>query len=265
MTRRHPGATSSMLLAGLATALIGALAPAAAGAAPQEEERQIRREIVVLGPNPVHSRMIHEHLTDRGYLGVELLALTPELREHFGASRLSGVLVARVEEASPAAAAGMAVGDVITSVDGEPVGSTGQLARRVGLRREGDEVELGLVRDRRSLTLRVTLSQSQRRQVEIGQFLWPEHGPRAIGFDPQRIAGGLVVDPDSVERVITIDPETINESVRELLDRLDAESGLPGAARLDLEQRRRLEQRIAELEQRLLDLERQLRQRHQDD
>ena len=45
-----------------------------------------------------------------GYLGVELVDLTPELREHFGAPRDVGVMVGRVEPGSPAARAGLEVG-----------------------------------------------------------------------------------------------------------------------------------------------------------
>jgi hypothetical protein len=225
-------------------------------AAPQVEERQIHREVVVVGSQPAHRRMILEQLADRGYLGVQLLNLTPELRTHFGAPEESGILVSRVVPESPAAVAGVAVGDVITSADGEPLSATSQLVGRIGHRQEGDEVELGIVRDHLSLTLRATLTQSERRQVEVGQFVWrsTDEGP-------------LVVDlgPESIERVINVDPETINESVSQLLKRIEAQGGMPGRLRLEDEQREQLEKRIAELEERLHEMERQLHQRHRND
>ena len=252
------------LAAAVASLLTTALLPPRALALPQEEERQIRREIVVVGSQPAHRRLIHEKLANRGYLGVSLLGLTPELRQHFGASRQSGVLVSRVDKGSPAEAAGVAVGDVITSVDGEPVRATSQLVGRIGLRQEGDEVELGIVRDRAERTLTATLALSERRQVEIGQFVWHEEGPFVVDIDPETIGKGLVVDPGQIERVIAIDPETVNDSVSRLLERIKAEGGLPGIVQLDLEQRKALEKRIAELEDRLLEMERQLRRRIDD-
>ena len=262
---RKPTRWAAPTLAAAVTGLLTtALLPPRALASPQEEEQQIRREIVVVGSQPAHRRLIHEKLASRGYLGVSLLGLTPELRQHFGASRQSGVLVSRVEKDSPAEAAGVAVGDVITSVGGEPVRTTSQLVGRIGSRQEGDEVELGIVRDRAERTLRATLTQSERRQVEIGQFVWHDQGPFIVDIDPEVIGKGLVVDPEKIERVIAIDPETVNDSVSQLLERIRAEGGVPGIVRLDLEQRQALEQRIAELEERLLEMERQLRQRIHD-
>ena len=229
--------------------LLTALLPINVAAAPQAEEHRIHREVVVVGSQPAHRRVILDQLANRGYLGVHLLNLTPELRRHFGAPEESGVLVSRVAPDSPAAAAGVAVGDVITSADGEPLSATSQLVGRVGHRHEGDEIELGIVRDRSSLTLHATLSQSERRQVEVGQFVWQsgEEGP--FVFD---------LGPEAIERVITVDPETINESVSQLLERIKAQGGMPGRLRLEGEQRKQLEKRLADLEERLREMERQL-------
>ncbi len=66
-----------------------------------------------------------------GYLGVRSIEMTPELRQHFGAPKDAGVLVGTVEPESPAAKAGIQVGDILTAVDGEGVGSTRALSRSV--------------------------------------------------------------------------------------------------------------------------------------
>lgn len=246
----------------LASCLLWPALPAAAAAAPQPAERQIHREVVVLGAQPGQRRVVLEHLARRTHLGVHLLDLTPELRRHFGAPEGGGVLVSRVAPDSPAADAGVAVGDLIVSADGAPLRSASQLVGRVGLREAGDEIVLDLVRDKSPLTLRVTLEQSERQQVEIGQFLWhgEDDGPVVLGLGGEGLSG-LTVDPEAFEGVIAIDPETINESVSRLLARLEARGETSGGLRLDGEQRRRLEQRIAELEERLRELERQLQRR----
>ena len=254
------------VMAPLLASCLPLLLPAAAAAAPQAEKRQLHREVVVLGSQPEQRRMILENLAKRTYLGVHLIELTPELRRHFGAPEDSGVMVSRVTPVSPAAAAGVMVGDLIVSADGAPLRSTSQLVGRVGLRQAGDEIELGLVRDKDPITLRATLEKSERRQVELGQFLWRGEGdgPVVLGLGGEGLTG-LTVDAGAFEGVIAIDPETINESVSRLLARLEARGETPGALRLDGEQRRRLEQRIEQLEERLRELERQLRQRRSDE
>jgi membrane-associated protease RseP (regulator of RpoE activity) len=209
-----------------------------------------------MGKQPAHRRLILDQLANRGYLGVQLLNLTPELRRHFGASEENGVLVSRVVADSPAAAAGVAVGDVVISLDDEPLSTTSQLVGRIGRRQDGAEVELAIVRERSPLTLRVTLTQTERRQVEVGQFVWKSGDEGPVVFD-------LV--PESIERVIAVDPETINESVSQLLQRLEAEGGAPRRLHIDMEQRRLLEERIAELEKRLREMERLLLRRQSDD
>ena len=82
----------------------------------------------------------------RGFLGVGLKELTPELQTHFGAPEGSGVLVGSVSDDSPAAAAGVRVGDVITAVDGLAVDSIRELRREIR-HRPGDSVAIELYRD----------------------------------------------------------------------------------------------------------------------
>src|SRR5690349_20519389 len=63
----------------------------------------------------------------RAWLGVSLLDLSDELREHFGASRESGVMVESVADGSPADKAGVRVGDIIVAIDGKDVKSSSDL------------------------------------------------------------------------------------------------------------------------------------------
>ena len=247
--------TGSAALTVLAAISLTLLAPEPGVAAPQQEDALIRREVVVVGSKPVHRRVILDRIADRGYLGVQLLTLTPELRRHLGAPEGSGVLVSRVVEDSPAAAAGITVGDVIIAAGGEPVSSPGQLVGRVGHHREGDEIELELVRDGAPLALRATLAQSARRQVELGQFVWRTSGDE----EP------LVLDlgSETIERVIAVDPATINESVRGLLQRLEDQGRGPAPLELDDEQRRaELQSRIQSLQVVVSEKSRQLEEYH---
>jgi membrane-associated protease RseP (regulator of RpoE activity) len=91
----------------------------------------------------------------RGRIGLQVQPMTPELREHMKAPKEAGVLVVRVEEDMPAAAAGVRVGDVVTGAGGEAVDSPHDLIARVAQVPEGEKVTLELVRDGRAMKVEV--------------------------------------------------------------------------------------------------------------
>jgi C-terminal processing protease CtpA/Prc len=107
------------------------------------------------------------------FMGVRLIGITGELRAHYGAPKDAGVLVAEVEAASPAARAGIEVGDVLTSVDADPVTSIGDVSRVVRRKKAGETVEVELVRGRSSRKVTVTLEERKSREHEID--LGPMH------------------------------------------------------------------------------------------
>jgi membrane-associated protease RseP (regulator of RpoE activity) len=82
-----------------------------------------------------------------GFLGVGLTDLSSDLKTHFGVPDDTGVMVSNVVPDSPAAKAGIQVGDIISSVDGEDIKSGGKLARAVRSREAGESVELEIWRD----------------------------------------------------------------------------------------------------------------------
>ena len=85
-------------------------------------------------------------------LGARLQPLTGQLAEYFGAKE--GVLVSSVEEDSAAAKAGLKAGDVITSVNGRSVNDPGDVRQEIREADEGKEVQIGVVRDRKPLSLK---------------------------------------------------------------------------------------------------------------
>ena len=88
-----------------------------------------------------------------GFLGVGLTEMTPELRGHFGVPEDSGVLISKVVAGSPAAAAGLAVGDIVTRVDGEEVASGHQLAHAIRSKEAGETATLEVWRNGEVRTL----------------------------------------------------------------------------------------------------------------
>lgn len=143
------------------------VASAAVAAPPQDAPRE---RVVIRGLQGIdHGSDWLTHLR-RGFLGVQLTQITPELREHFGASRDSGVLVSSVADDSPAARAGMRVGDVLTHVGGQKVYSYVDVVRSLGERKEGDQVEIRVVRHGAPITMNATVEERDRRVVTLNRL-----------------------------------------------------------------------------------------------
>ena len=92
-----------------------------------------------------------------GLLGIRLQELGPQLAEHFGVE--TGVLVTSVNEDSPAAEAGLVAGDVIITIYGRKVDDVRDVQRRVRRADPGEDITLGVVRDKEEITVEVPLPQ----------------------------------------------------------------------------------------------------------
>ena len=122
-----------------------------------EGESHTQTKVVIVDDDPV---VVHDsHGARRGYLGVELIEMTPDLRAHYGAPRDAGVLVGAVEADSPAAKAGIEVGDIITRSDGAQVESVSDLTRWVRAKKAGDSVKIEVSRNRATKTLTATVAE----------------------------------------------------------------------------------------------------------
>ncbi|MCX7915593.1 MAG: DegQ family serine endoprotease [Verrucomicrobiae bacterium] len=130
----------------------------------------------------------------RGYLGIIIQDLTPELAEQFGVSDAKGALVAQVAPESPAQRAGLQVGDVIVRYDGRAVDDVRRLRNMVADTPPGKSVTVEIMRD----------GKTRRLQVEVGQL--PDDETVARGFSPPAartsVAAelGLEVEPLTSEK-----------------------------------------------------------------
>ncbi|MBV9907309.1 MAG: Do family serine endopeptidase [Hyphomicrobiales bacterium] len=93
----------------------------------------------------------------RGWIGVQIQNVTADLADDLGIKGTTGALVAAAQKDSPAAAAGVKSGDVITAVDGETVADPHDLARRIAALGPKKTVKLSLVRNGSPMTIDVTL------------------------------------------------------------------------------------------------------------
>jgi serine protease Do len=92
------------------------------------------------------------HVT-RGWLGVAVQPITPELEEAFGLESSEGAIVAEVKPGSPADLAGVQRGDVIVRLNGEAIRKLRELPRAVSKLPVGEQVEIEVVRGGKRETL----------------------------------------------------------------------------------------------------------------
>ncbi len=95
----------------------------------------------------------------RGWLGVLIQEVTPELAQSFGLDKPHGALVGQVMAEGPALAAGVKAGDIIVAFNGQPVHHSSELPLMVGRTRPGNNVPLTVIRDGKEQTLTVQLQE----------------------------------------------------------------------------------------------------------
>jgi serine protease Do len=139
----------------------------------------------------------------RGWLGVAIQEVTPELAKSFGLKEPKGALVADVTAGGPAAKAGIQSGDVITSFNGKEIKEMGELPRLVGATPVGQKAPLTVMRNGKQLNLTVEVGELKEKAAPQGE---PETasdlGMKVRGLTPE-LARRLDVPPDERGVVVT--------------------------------------------------------------
>lgn len=107
----------------------------------------------------VYQRLKTSGKVSRGWLGVSLQELTPEVAESMNIEANQGVVVTSVFPKSPADQAGLESGDCVIAWNGEPVMDATELSLRVAKSIAGTTAAMTVVRDGRTLQLKVTLGE----------------------------------------------------------------------------------------------------------
>lgn len=110
------------------------------------------------------ARSIIDQLKDsgkvtRGWIGLYLQKLSPEIAEAMGIDENSGILVADVFPNSPSEKAGLRRGDLITSLNGEPVNQITEFAGKVAMKSPGTKVDLDIVRNSQKKKVTITVEE----------------------------------------------------------------------------------------------------------
>ena len=134
----------------------------------------------------------------RAWLGIGIQDLTEDLAKALELPVAEGAVVSQVNEGSPASKAGLRVDDVITTVDGQKVGSGGSLIRTVALKPPGSTSTLEVFREGRRQELKVQLG--TRPDLE-GIGARTPHGGDEAQSSKARVGLGLSnVDPRMAEK-----------------------------------------------------------------
>ncbi len=245
--------------------LVQAASPSPGETGPASDEQVVKQRLKVVvededGEDPKvfvvgdHVNPLILGLGQRTYLGIGMIDITPELREHFGVDGESGVLISEIGADSPAAEAGLRAGDVLTAIDGEPMARSGQVIRDIGRREDNETVSLEVWRDGKMMNVGATLETRERTHADLGRML------RRVAPLPEipKVPPIPPIDLDQLNhRVIEIETAKIDEALSRVRERLDSPEW---KARLEEMASRRhgLEERIHELEERLREMEKRL-------
>ena len=163
--------------------------------------------------------------TRRGWLGVSVHRVTPELAESFGLATPYGAVVTRIEEGGPAEEAGLQQGDLVLTFDGRRVPDSRSFPRMVAQSGIGREVEIEIIRRDRRMTLDVTVGELQRDEAEADDA--SGNGDSGI-VDPSRNNGNeilgmtLAVLDAPARRRYRVDPDAEGVLITEVDETSDA-------------------------------------------
>jgi serine protease Do len=142
----------------------------------------------------------------RGWLGVEIQPVTPDLADSLGVKDASGALVAKETENSPAEKAGVKVGDVITAVNGDKVADPKELARRIATLGPRKVVELAISRNGASETIDVTLG-AMPNEKQQASLETPAHADNSAQLAKLGLKLQSPKDGEEGVRVSEVDPD----------------------------------------------------------
>jgi serine protease Do len=173
----------------------------------------------------------------RGWLGVGIEEVTPEVAEQAKMKSEAGVLVNAVFEGDPAHRAGLKPGDIILRIGGAPVNSPSKMIRMIGVISPGQTVTIDILRDGKPQAVSVLLEKQKRLQEKVARKQPPEMLLQPLGIEVEEVpdsagggeaklvvskvfehAGGGGLEPG--DRILALNGETVASRMRylELLD-----------------------------------------------
>lgn len=179
---------------------------------------------------PITDRLMRGETIERGYLGVQIGPIDPAFVAPLGLENRQGAFVNSVTPGGPADRAGLQVGDIVLSLNGQKVADSTELTRRVGQARPGDNLRLEIIRDGRRQTVNVR-SGTRPSIAELNNDGSEAPGTEATpgGVSAGTTVGGLMVAPVSAALRQRYDiPAGVNGVVITQQKRIDGRTFEPG-------------------------------------
>ena len=112
-------------------------------------------------------KQITEQLLDHGevrraYLGVQMQDISPDLAKAFNIDSKQGAVVTHIQSDSAAEKAGLKVGDIVTTIDGDRLINADSLRNTIGLLLVGQSIQLDIIRDGKPRTLHATVEETKK-------------------------------------------------------------------------------------------------------
>ncbi len=101
----------------------------------------------------------------RGWLGVAIQDISPEMAEYYGIKDKKGVLVTEAFEGDPASEAGIKAQDIIIAVNGKQIENTHDLTRMIANFKVGEKVYIDVLRDGKKKTFKITIAKREDSEV----------------------------------------------------------------------------------------------------
>jgi serine protease Do len=138
----------------------------------------------------VMTQLINDGKVTRGWLGVTIQNLTPELAKEFGLKKSSGALVTEIFKGSPAEKAKVKRGDIILELNDKNINNVESLRNVVSQSKVGSTIQLKVLRDGKTITLSVLIAEFPQ---EVVQAIPSGHDENAADND-NALAGFNVME-----------------------------------------------------------------------
>ena len=109
----------------------------------------------------IMEQLLDKGMVERGFIGVQVQDLNPDLAEAFGIKNQKGAIVNSVLPDSPAEEAGLLPGDIITSINSKPVKAASDVRNHVGLLPVGEQVMFEVLRDGERMMMKARVAASK--------------------------------------------------------------------------------------------------------
>ncbi|KAA0591937.1 serine protease Do [Azospirillum lipoferum] len=143
---------------------------------------------------PIIDQLKEDGKVRRGWLGVQVQRVTPDIAESLGVEGTGGALVTSVSPDSPAASAGLRQGDVITAFNGDPLEQMRQLPRLVASAEIGRTVPMTLLRGGKQQSIQVTVGELRNEPQQLAMS-GSSGAPRSAQPEESKSALGLKLAP----------------------------------------------------------------------